>query len=239
MADWFLATEGVKIVKDSASVWPQIITAVSSAGAALGAVGLTHFFTRRREKAAAEDNLTRERLFIATELVFILEQYAEGCARVATDTGEERPPHGECEPTVNCPELDLTDVSGDWRVIPGMLMYRIRELPVLQNEAKRTIAGVGEYDDPPYYSAYFRERQYQFAGLGMKALISAMRLRRTVGLPETRLADTEWSAHPVLWKVWRRERRRRAKEFLERKRKYAEWEVEDALRDVQPEAASE
>ncbi|CAD6025059.1 Uncharacterised protein (plasmid) [Escherichia coli] len=28
MADWFIATEGVKVVKDSASLWPQIITAV-------------------------------------------------------------------------------------------------------------------------------------------------------------------------------------------------------------------
>ncbi|HEI6844916.1 TPA: hypothetical protein SJ571_004210, partial [Yersinia enterocolitica] len=27
MADWFIATEGVKVVKDSASLWPQIITA--------------------------------------------------------------------------------------------------------------------------------------------------------------------------------------------------------------------
>lgn len=46
MADWFIATEGVKVVKDSASLWLQIITAVSSIGAALGGVGLTHHFTR-------------------------------------------------------------------------------------------------------------------------------------------------------------------------------------------------
>lgn len=26
MADWFIATEGVKVVKDSASLGPQIIT---------------------------------------------------------------------------------------------------------------------------------------------------------------------------------------------------------------------
>ncbi|MFH2404112.1 hypothetical protein ABK732_30065 [Klebsiella michiganensis] len=55
MADWFIATEGVKVVKDSASLWPQIITAVSSAGAALGGVCLTHRFTRRREERAAAD----------------------------------------------------------------------------------------------------------------------------------------------------------------------------------------
>ncbi|MGC6746944.1 hypothetical protein ACP0HM_36335 [Escherichia coli] len=32
----FIATEGVKVVKDSASLWPQIVTAISSAGAAPG-----------------------------------------------------------------------------------------------------------------------------------------------------------------------------------------------------------
>lgn len=239
MADWFLATEGVKIVKDSASLWPQIITAVSSAGAALGGVGLTHFFTRQREKAAAEDSLTRERLFIATELVFILERYAEGCARVANDYGEEQPPYGELEPTVMYPELDLTDVSGNWRVLPGMLMYRIRELPVLQNEARRTISGVREYDHPPFFSDYFHERQYQYARLGMKALLLAMRMRRAVGLPETRLADTEWSAHPVLWKVWRQERRRRTERLLDLQKEFAEREAQDVLRDVQPKTASE
>jgi hypothetical protein len=46
MADWFIATEGVKVVKDSASLWPQIITAVSSAGAALGGVSYTSFHTQ-------------------------------------------------------------------------------------------------------------------------------------------------------------------------------------------------
>ncbi|MGT3989332.1 hypothetical protein ACVTMT_23980 [Escherichia coli] len=46
MADWFIATEGVKVVKDSASLGPQIITAVSTIASAVGAVFLTHHFTR-------------------------------------------------------------------------------------------------------------------------------------------------------------------------------------------------
>ena len=58
MADWFIATEGVKMVKDSASLWPQIVTAISSAGAALVGVALTHRFTRRREEATAHVNVT-------------------------------------------------------------------------------------------------------------------------------------------------------------------------------------
>lgn len=70
MADWFIATEGVKVVKEGASLWPQIITAVSSIGAALGGVGLTHHFTRKREERTASAKLESERLYISTGLVF-------------------------------------------------------------------------------------------------------------------------------------------------------------------------
>lgn len=186
-----------------------------------------HFALEREQKAAAvrlqneqqaeENKLQRERIFIAAELIFLLEQYAEGCARVAADQGDDNP-QNEREPTFNYPLLILKDVSGDWRVLSRLAMYRIRELPVLQNEAQRTIAGKGEYDHPPFYSDYFKERQYQFARLGMKAVILAMRLRKVVGLPESRLQYTEWSAYNVLWRVWRRERKRRAAEFIKKTR---------------------
>lgn len=72
MADWFIATEGVKVVKDSASLGPQIITAVSTIASAVGAVFLTHHFTLRREERTAAAKLASERLYISTELVFLL-----------------------------------------------------------------------------------------------------------------------------------------------------------------------
>lgn len=223
MADIQAATDGiiaaashpvtVQVINQGPGIWGNIATGLITAGAAIAAVMLTHRFTLKREKLASLDRLRREQHFIATELIFLLEQYAEGCARVAADAGDDNP-QTEREPTVSYPELELTDVSGDWRVLRGLMMYRIRQLPVMQNEAKRTIAGVGEYDHPPFYSAYFQERQYQFARLGMKAVILAMRLRKSVDLPESRLQDTEWSAYNVLWKVWRRERKCRAAEYI-------------------------
>ena len=148
----------------------------------------------------------------------MLEQFAEGCARVASDPGDENP-QSDREPTTSYPELELNSVTGDWRTLPAMKMYRIRELPVLRSEALRTIADAGENSFPPGYSEYYWARQYQFARLGIKAVILAMRLRKAVRLPETRLTDNEWSAMSVLWKVWRRERHRRAKEFIENR----EW----------------
>jgi len=63
----------VKVVKDSASLWPKIITAISSIGAALCGVSLTHHFTRRREERTAAAKLESGRLYISTGLVFLLE----------------------------------------------------------------------------------------------------------------------------------------------------------------------
>ncbi|MGP3159351.1 hypothetical protein ACTVR5_11820 [Serratia marcescens] len=201
MGDWFIATEGVKIVKDSPGLWTQIITAVSSAGAALFGVYLAHYFARRREKRAAAVKLASERLFIATELVLLLEQFAEG-AHVATDQGEPDQ-QGEYSPAVKPPELTVLDVSGDWRALPPLIMYRIRELPILQSEARRDIAAASEHSWAPYHKEGFQERQYQYVRLGLKALILSRRLRKLAGLPDTRLDATEWSAQPVLWKAWR------------------------------------
>ncbi|BEM75568.1 hypothetical protein SME36J_49910 (plasmid) [Serratia marcescens] len=207
MGDWFIATEGVKIVKDSPGLWPQIITGFSSAGAALGGVWLTHYFARRREERAAAAKLGSERIFIATELVFLLEQFAEGCAAVATDQGylnQER----ITIPEIRAPSLDYSAISGDWRVLPAKLMYRIRELPVMQDEADRTISAAEHI--PPDYDEFFEARQYQYTRLGLKAIIQSRRLRRLVGLPHTRLDATRWSAQNVLWQEWRLERNRRS-----------------------------
>lgn len=214
MADWFIATEGVKVVKDSASLWPQIITAVSSAGAAFGGVWYGQKLITQREKGTAAAKLASERLFIATELVFMLERYAEACARVATDDGEDDDaPQPERKPVTNYPELNLIDVSGDWRTLEPCLMYRIRELPVLQDEARRATAYAADISFPPWHKDYFRERQYQFTRLGLKAVILAVRLRKATGLPETRLTGhDEWSPVSVFRKVWRRERALRAAE---------------------------
>lgn len=209
MADWFIATEGVKVVKDSATLAPQIITAVASIGAALGAVSLTHHYTRKREERAATAKMESERLYICTELVFLLEQFAEGCARIATDTGHTDA-QGYTRSNEITPDLDLSVVSGDWRVLPPRLMYTIREIPIMQKVADRLILATEEHDHVPEYFRTFHERQYQYSRLGLRAIIQARRLRKNAGFPATRLDATEWSAQPLLWNVWRLERNRRS-----------------------------
>lgn len=216
------------------SEWLPVISTLSGGvlafGAALVVNKVNHRYALEREALAAEerrchelkvaqDKLESERLFIATELIFLLEQFAECCARLATDSGEQNP-EGEYTPTENLPELIITNISGDWRTLPPRIMYRIHELPVLQNEVRRHIAAFYEYySEPPRHSRYFRERQFQYARLGLKAVILARRLRKLVSLPGTRLEATEWSAQPVLWRVWRKKRKERTDAEIRRQRK--------------------
>jgi hypothetical protein len=213
MGDWFIATEGVKIVKDSASLWPQIITAVSSAGAALGGVCLAHYFTRRREERAAAAKQASERFFIGTELVFKLEDFAEACAAATQDEGEQDE-RGYWRATTRVPPFEFDDVTGDWRALPASVMYRVLEFHVLQPEANGTIAHAFEHDSPPDFSWGFRERRYQYARLGLRALFLAKRLRKITGMPSSRLDKYDWSPQKRLWQCWRKERKSRHKQRL-------------------------
>lgn len=103
----------------------------------------------RHEQQLAEDNRQKELFYITTELVFMLERYADGCSQVASDDGfRVAPAQSEAEPYADYPELNLRDVSGDWRVLHWRHMYRIRELPVLQDEAHRAIAYAAQIPAP-------------------------------------------------------------------------------------------
>ncbi|MEG5888214.1 hypothetical protein UXP46_23545 [Enterobacter ludwigii] len=224
---------------DGFSEWLPVISTLSGGGlafyAALVVNKRSHKYAleretlaakerQRQEQQLAEDKRQKELLYITTELVFTLEIFAEECASVADDSGEpdER---GEYRSTTKTPELEISDIKGDWRTLPALIMYRIRELPVLMNEARRNISAAAENDWAPYYTESFQERRYQYARLGLKALTLARRLRQLAGLPGTRLDATEWSAQPVLWGRWRLERNRRYKQRILRERELATFQI--------------
>lgn len=212
MADWFIATEGVKVVKDSASLWPQIITAVSSAGAALGGVWYGQWRITQREKEAAAAKRESELYFISTQMVFRLERFAQGCAEVVNDEGYEDE-RGYTRTGVSAEPFSTEEIDGDWRVLPSRILYRIRELSVLIPEACRYISIVSDYDDPPDWQMTFKERRYQYSRLGLRALILARRLRRLNTMPSSHLDNNSpWSVQNVLWAEWRKQRKSRARQ---------------------------
>lgn len=189
MADWFIATEGVKVVKDSASLWPQIITAVSSAGAALGGVCLTHRFTRRREERATADKTAAERLYLVTELAFL---------------------------------LDLSEASGDWRVLPPHQIFRIRSLEADHVGLISRISKFAAADD----DSYGLTLNFECFQAAVRAFILAARLRREAGLPDSaQLSDRSG----ILWEL--RAARRRTWSTVARLRR-AENKVFESFRGL-------
>ena len=215
MADWFIATEGVKVVKDSASLWPQIITAVLSAGTAFGGVWYGQRLITQREKEAAATKRESELYFISTQLVFRLERFAQGCAEVVNDEGIEDD-KGYTRTGISAEPFSTEDIDGDWRVLPSRILYRIRELSVLIPEASRYISIVSDYDNPPDWQMTFKERRYQYSRLGLRAMILARRLRRLNAMPSSHLDNNSpWSVQNVLWAEWRKQRKSRARQARE------------------------
>ena len=197
----------VQVINQGAGIWGNVATGAITAVAAIAAVMLTHRFTLRRERQAADRKLAQDRLFIATELVFLLEQFAETCANVAKDCGYYNQ-EGISVPAVKTPALDYSVIQGDWRALTGRLMYQVRELAVIKSEADRTINEADYW--APDFDEFFCARQFQYTRLGLKSVILAKRLRKFVGFGETRLNSTPWSAQQVLWSVWREEMKLRS-----------------------------
>ncbi len=232
MADWFIATEGVKVVKDCVSLWPQIITAVSSAGAAFGGVWYGQWRITQREKDAAAAKLASERLFIGTELICLLEHFADQCSDVVcgtelicllehfadqcSDVVCDTEPDKENWSVKDLPLLSLEGIEGDWRSLPAEMLFRLRNLPALNREARYVIESVFRYESPPDVTECAR---YQYARLGLNVLLMAWRLRRVCDLPPPREGDLCQRNGAILWRnrraLWRNRVKRQRKVMSE------------------------
>lgn len=181
----------------------------------------------RIEKLTPDEKAARERYFIATELVFLLEHFAEECASVIKDFDYTSCEKGQqtCSPVLN-----YAVVTRDWRALDRRLMYRIRQLRVLQNEADRKIAAYTVRGKPFHEVEAVRERQYQYARLGLKALFLVRRLRKSAGFEETRLNGGPWSAQQVLLKRWHQERKWRCVQAVLFARPLATFEMKNDMR---------
>ncbi|WP_418157242.1 hypothetical protein RA290_22550 (plasmid) [Pantoea agglomerans] len=196
MADVIATTEGVKAAA-GISVLVPAITALAGIGGALGSQWLSHHFATARELRASEDKLARERYFIATELVFLLERFAQLCVLSATEAGDYDD-GGRIMLEHYLPEIDYSGITGDWRSLPHVLMYRISELPVLQEEGRKSIRAAFEGDTPYDGSEGLHELNNQSCRLGLRAIRISRELRRTCGMPDDGLSAHHWSAWRVL-----------------------------------------
>lgn len=76
------------MIGDGISVWVPVISAGAGILGALGSQWLSHIFITKREKRSSDEKLNRERYFIATEIVFLLERFAQACVEPAEEISE-------------------------------------------------------------------------------------------------------------------------------------------------------
>lgn len=185
-----------------------LVTGLLTGGIALAGIWLTHRLTQEREKRALKEKLARERYFIATELVFLLEKFGEECVPAATDYGDAEDENGTSVSSSQLPQISFSGVSGDWRSLPPLLMYRLRELEVSLAESKNIIAAAfdEDYEDEPDFREGFFRRRQQVTLLGIRAFILAARLRRLCGMPRAKNWLDRRSAPIRLWCQYREQR---------------------------------
>lgn len=190
----------VQVINQGPGIWGNVvtglITGLLTGGITLAGIWLTHHFTLKREERTAATKLASERLFIATELVFLLEQFADACSDVVCDTDPDK----EHWSTERLPALSCASVEGDWRALPAELLYRIRSLPALEQEARFRTRFVLSNCTPPEASECAR---FQYARVGLKALLTAYRLRVVCSLPPPRKGEQRWTVGEILWRNWR------------------------------------
>lgn len=92
------------------------------------------------------------------------------------------------------------------------MLFRLRNLPALTREAHYVIENVFRNEAPPEVTECAR---YQYARLGLKALLIAWRLRRICDLPSPREGELCRRIGSILWRnrraLWRRHVERQRK----------------------------
>jgi hypothetical protein len=188
----------VQLINLGPGIWGNVATGLITAGAAIAAVMLTHRFTLKRERQASDDKLQRERYFIATELVFLLERFSQRCVLSAWESGYNDEEDGHIRIDHFLPEIDYSGITGDWRSLPPQLMYRLSQVPVLQEEARKSIASAFNNDSPYDGDEGLHELNRQSCRLGLRAIRITRDLRRLCAMPDDDLSANHWSAWRAL-----------------------------------------
>lgn len=180
------------------SVWVPVISAGAGIIGALGSQWLSHIFITKREKRASAEKLKREQYFIGTELVFMLERFAQRCVHSAHESGYNDAENGYIRVEHFLPDFGYDAITGDWRSLPPSLMYRLSQMPVLHEEARQSIAAAFDNDSPYEGDEGLLDLNRQSCRLGLRAIRLSRELRRTCDMPDDDLSAHQWSAWRTL-----------------------------------------
>lgn len=136
-------------------------------------------------------NRRRHATYLATRMVCIFDSYVESCAEVVADDGlidGHRNPDGCLEIQVEEPDPPAYPEDLEWTSIPHAIAYRALSLPDRVSAARRQIGFRADFDGPPYDEA-IKERQIQYAELGLLAAEIAEELRNEYRIPTRNYGD--------------------------------------------------
>lgn len=148
-------------------------------------------------------------LYISTQLVLLLEDFAQSCAAVAEDGGVPAEVKAgqqmEIKPGVSLPELSFTGIDGNWKSLPPLIMFMTLELPVLLKDARTVISFFAADAFPGLDDRnVLRVRRDHIVPVGLRAAAIARRLRRACGFYRSPLGLNDWSAVRVMQKARKR-----------------------------------
>lgn len=184
------------MIGDGISVWVPVISAGAGILGALGSQWLSHIFITKREKRSSDEKLNRERYFIATEIVFLLERFAQACVEPAEEISEFDD-EGYITTLHEFPPFDYTTVTGDWRALPDDLIYKLSEFPVKHEEARRGVSPTRKKMTSTREIMY-GPLQRGASSMGLSALRLSRELRVLCGMPEDEMSEFEWSTWNIL-----------------------------------------
>lgn len=140
-----------------------------------------------RDVVAAWLKNRSERGYLSVQIIFLLDDFAVKCSDVVGDNGTYRGQYGgngyaRCQ--VVTPELNFSELKGDWKSLPPELVYKLHDFASSNISAKGRVNSAFEYSDPPDFDEGFEARQDEYALLGIQSFSIANEFRKIAKMPE-------------------------------------------------------
>lgn len=174
------------------SSWTSIVGTLVGGLLSIAATYGLHHLQQKAKKEEIEENIKKERSYLAILVLAYLDQFRDGCAKVAFDDGTlcGRPAgkDGSLEIVEDAPVFEPLSLDVNWKVLPADLMSDILFLPEKTRILKEDLRYIWENNG--FNDDFFVERQYGYAGLALEVFSIARRLRQHAGLQEIVLIKT-------------------------------------------------
>ncbi|MHA1081452.1 hypothetical protein ACR9HU_24825 (plasmid) [Enterobacter ludwigii] len=169
------------------SLWVPVLTALAGICGALGSQYVSHLLIRKREEKTRKQKLASDMAFIGASLVIYLEECHHQFTLVANDYGESNGWDGYVQrhplSHVNLPVISA--VEGNWTVLPGQLMLRIREIPHNVAKIDHDLELIKDNElDYPDHTRFFKERRQRYQDLANQCVVLENELRTLCDFPD-------------------------------------------------------